>query len=222
VHELGQQLGPLVSALQALCAGADEDAILRRELLAGVDAGLRRMRRLLDDLARLYDRVTGDLELAPQPVALGAWLPALLIPWREAAQAKGLCWETTLPVDLPTVIIDPDRMGQALGNVLSNAIKYTPPGGAVAVAVGVSSHDVWVRVRDTGPGIAAEDLECIFTPFYRGLSTQRFADGMGLGLTIARDLVIAHGGRLAITSVAGQGSRVVLHLPFQPAPITLP
>ncbi len=222
VHELGQQLGPLVSALQALRAGADEDPILRRELLAGVDAGMGRMRRLLDDLARLYDRVTGDLELAPQPVALGAWLPALLIPWREAAQAKGLCWETTLPVDLPTVIIDPDRMGQALGNVLSNAIKYTPPRGAVTVAVGVSSHDVWVRVRDTGPGIAAEDLECIFTPFYRGPSAQRFADGMGLGLTIARDLVIAHGGRLAITSVAGQGSCVILHLPLQPAPITLP
>src|SRR6185295_772393 len=75
VHELGQQLGPLVSALQALRAGADEDATLRRELLAGVDAGLGRMRRLLDDLTRLHDRVNGDRELVRQAVALGDWLP---------------------------------------------------------------------------------------------------------------------------------------------------
>jgi signal transduction histidine kinase len=218
VHELGQQLGPLVSGLQALRAGADEDTTLRRELLAGVDGGLGRMRRLLDDLARLYDRVTGDLELARRPVALGDWLPALLTPWREAAQARGVRWEAMLPADPPTVIIDPDRIGQALGNVLSNAIKYTPPGGAVTVAAGVSSCDVWVRVYDTGPGIAAEDLQRIFTPFYRAGSVQRFADGMGLGLTIARDLLAAHGGRLEIESVPGQGSHFTLHLPLQPQP----
>jgi signal transduction histidine kinase len=218
VHELGQQLGPLVSAQQALRAGADEDITLRRELLTGVDAGLGRMRRLLDDLARLYDRVTGDLELARRPVALGDWLPSLLAPWREAAQARGLGWETVLPADPPTLIIDPDRIGQALGNLLSNAIKYTPPGGSVTVAAGVSSRDAWVRICDTGPGIAAEDLESIFTPFYRGRFAQRFADGMGLGLTIARDLLVAHGGRLEIESVPGQGSSFTLHLPLQPAP----
>ena len=215
VHELGQQLGPLVSALQALRAGADEDATLRRELLAGVDAGLGLMRRLLDDLARLHDRVNGDRELVRQAVALGDWLPPLLTPWREAAQARGVHWETTLPADLPTVIIDPDRIGQALGNVLSNAVKYTPPNGTVMVAAGVTSGDVWVRVCDSGPGIAAEDLERIFTPFYRGRFAQRFADGMGLGLTIARDLLIAHGGRLEIESTPGQGSRCILRLPLQ-------
>jgi two-component system sensor histidine kinase BaeS len=196
VHELGQQLGPLVSALQALRAGADEDAALRRELQAGVDAG--------------------DMELARRPVALGDWLPALLTPWREATQASGLHWDATLPVDLPNVIIDPDRIGQALGNVLSNAVKYTPPGGAVTVAAGVSNCDVWVQVCDTGPGIAAEDLDRIFTPFYRGRSAQRFADGMGLGLSIARDLLVAHGGRLEIASVPGQGCRLALHLPLRP------
>jgi two-component system sensor histidine kinase BaeS len=217
VHELGQQLGPLVSALQALCAGADEDTTLRRDLLVGVDAGLGRMRRLLDDLARLYDRVTGDLELARQPVALGDWLPALLTPWRETAQASGLRWEAMVRADLPTVMLDPDRIGQALGNVLSNAVKYSRPGGAVTVVAGVSSGDAWVRVCDSGPGIAAEDLERIFIPFYRAHPAQRFADGMGLGLTIARDLLVAHGGRLEIESAPGQGSRFTLHLPLQPA-----
>jgi len=205
----------LVSALQALRAGADEDATLRRELLAGVDAGLGRMRRLLDDLARLHDRVNGDRELVRQAVALGDWLPPLLTPWREAAQARGLHWGATLLTDLPTMIIDPDRIGQALGNVLSNAVKYTPPDGTVMVTAGVTSADVWVRVCDSGPGIAAEDLERIFTPFYRGRFAQRFADGMGLGLTIARDLLIAHGGQLEIESAPGQGSRCILRLPLQ-------
>jgi two-component system sensor histidine kinase BaeS len=218
VHELGQQLGPLVSALQALRAGADEDATLRHELLAGVDAGLGRMRRLLDDLARLYDRVTGDLEVARRPVAIGDWLLSLLTPWREAAQARGLRWEATLPVDLPTLIIDPDRVGQALGNVLSNAVKYTPPGGAVAISAGVKNQHIWILVCDSGPGIPAENLDRVFTPFYRGRSAQRFADGMGLGLTIARDLLVAHRGRLEIASAPDQGCRVTLHLPLQPAP----
>jgi len=223
VHELGQQLGPLVSALQALRAGADEDTLLRRELLDGVGTGLGRMRRLLDDLARLYDRVTGDLEIARGPVAIDAWLPTLLTPWREAAQARGLHWDATIAPNLPTLSIDGDRIGQALGNVLSNAIKYSSPGGAVTVAAGVSNCDVWVRVRDSGPGLAAEDLERIFTPFYRGRSAQRFADGMGLGLTIARDLLAAHGGWLEIESAPGHGSCFILHLPLQPAsPIPLP
>jgi two-component system sensor histidine kinase BaeS len=216
VHELGQQLGPLVSALQALRAGADEDPTLRRELLMGVDAGLARVRRLLDDLVQLYDRVTGDLELDRRPVTLGEWLPALLTPWREAAQAGGLRWQAFLPADLPTMIIDPDRIGQALGNVLSNAVKYTPPGGAVTVAAGMNPHNLWLQVCDTGPGIATEDLDRIFIPFYRSRSAQRFADGMGLGLAIARDLVVAHGGRLEIESIPGQGSRFTLHLPLPP------
>jgi len=158
------------------------------------------------------------MEVARRPVAIGDWLPSLLIPWREAAQAGGLRWEAILPVDLPTLIIDPDRIGQALGNVLSNAVKYTPSGGAVAVSAGVNDHHVWILVCDTGPGIPAENLDRIFTPFYRGLSAQRFADGMGLGLTIARDLLVAHRGRLEVASAPGQGCRVTLHLPLQPAP----
>jgi signal transduction histidine kinase len=215
VHDLGHQLGPLVSALQALRAGADEDTLLRRELLDGVGTGLGRMRRLLDDLARLHDRVTGDLEIRRDPVAIGDWLPTLLTPWREAAQARGLHWQATIPSNLPTLRIDADRIGQALGNVLSNAIKYASPSGAVTVAAGVRGGDVWIQVRDSGPGIAAEDLERIFIPFYRGRSVQRFADGMGLGLTIARDLLAAHGGWLEIESALGQGSCFILHLPLQ-------
>jgi two-component system, OmpR family, sensor histidine kinase BaeS len=215
VHELGQQLGAVRSAVQALLGGADTDARLRQELLAGIDAGMGRLQRLLDDLTRLHDRSAGTPELARQPVALSEWLSPTLIPWREAAQKQGLQWDAAIPADLPTLAIDPDRVAQALGNLLSNAIKYTAPGGSVAVSAGVAHDAVWIAVCDSGAGIAPEEHDQVFDPFYRGHTTQRFPEGMGLGLTIARDLVAAHGGQLAIESAPGQGSRFTLHLPCQ-------
>jgi signal transduction histidine kinase len=167
VHELGRPLGALRSAIHALSGGADRDEELRRELLAGMDDELQRLQRLLDDLAELHERVLGSLELNRRPTALGEWLPQALIPWQKAAQEKGLRWQTDIPPDLPTVLVDPDRLGQALGNLLSNAVKYTPAGGAASTGAGVEDDAIWVRVEDTGPGIAPEDLELIFTPFYR-------------------------------------------------------
>jgi signal transduction histidine kinase len=155
----------------------------------------------------------GSLELNRRPTALGEWLPQALIPWQKAAQEKGLRWQTDIPPDLPTVLVDPDRLGQALGNLLSNAVKYTPAGGAVSTGAGVEDDAIWVRVEDTGPGIAPEDLELIFTPFYRGRSATRFPQGMGLGLTIARDLVSAHGGRLEVENSPGLGSRFTIWIP---------
>jgi signal transduction histidine kinase len=215
VHELGQQLGAVRSAVQALLGGAEADAALRQELLAGIDAGMGRLQRLLDDLTRLHDQVVGAVELARRPVALSAWLPSTLIPWREAALEKGLRWEAAIRADLPTLAIDPDRVAQALGNLVSNAIKYTPVGGSVAVSAGIARGAVWIAVCDSGAGIAPEEHERVFAAFYRGRTTQRFPEGMGLGLTIARDLIVAHGGQLAIDSTPSQGSRFTIRLPYQ-------
>lgn len=214
VHELGRPLGAIHSAIQALAGGADEDAGLRRELLAGITEEIKILRRLLDDLAQLRDQVTGVLEMTCQHVALGEWLPPMLTSWREAAQGKGLNWEVAIAAEMPTLEIDPDRMAQALGNLLSNAIKYTPPGGSVTVGAGVEGAMTWIRVSDTGPGIAPEELANIFTPFYRGRINRRFPQGMGLGLSIARDLVVAHGGQIEVKSEPGQGSRFTIWLPM--------
>lgn len=214
VHELGRALGALRSATQALLGGADEERGLRRELLTSMEAELNVLGRLLDDLAGLHDQVSGSLELDRQPVALSDWLSRVLAPWQEAAQEKNLHWEATIPTALPTVEVDPDRLAQVLGNLLSNAIKYTPPGGTVSVGAGVEDGAVWIRVSDTGPGIAPEEQARIFTPFYRGRQAHRFPRGMGLGLSIARDLAIAHGGRLEVESTPGLGSHFTLWLPL--------
>jgi two-component system sensor histidine kinase BaeS len=214
VHELGRPLGAFRSATQALLGRSGEDAALRQELLAGMDAEVERLGRLLDDLAGLHDQVLGTLELNRQPTALSDWLTEALPPWRESAQAKGLSWKATIPPDLPTVQVDPDRLAQVVGNLLSNAIKYTPPRGTVSLDAGVEGEQVWIRIGDTGPGISPEEQERIFAPFYRSRPGRRFPQGMGLGLSIASTLVAAHGGRLELDSAPGLGSRFTVWLPL--------
>ena len=213
VHELGRPLGALQSGVEALRRGADEDPALRHELLTGMDAEIHRLRRLLDDLSRHYDRALGPLELKRGSIELKGWLTLVLIPWHKAAEHKGLRWVVTLPIDPLPIEIDPDRLAQAVGNLISNAIKYTPTGGAVSIAVTSDPVMAFIHVTDTGPGISPDDQAHLFEPFYRGQTARRFPQGMGLGLTIARDLVAAHGGRLDVTSTLGDGSHFTIGLP---------
>ncbi|MFN2286615.1 MAG: sensor histidine kinase [Anaerolineae bacterium] len=213
VHELGRPIGALLSATQALASGADQNPELRTQLLDGMEGQMQLMRRLLDDLTRLYDQTLGPLELEHKPVALSPWLTQELAPWREAAQHKELHWQTYIPDDLPKLTLDADRIGQALGNIISNAIKYTPPDGEVTVSAGTEETEVWIRVQDTGVGIPPEEQSRIFEPFYRGTTGRRFPQGMGLGLSIARDLLAAHGGHIDVESTPGAGSTFTLWLP---------
>jgi two-component system sensor histidine kinase BaeS len=216
VHELGRPLAAMQAGIRALRGGATADPELSQALLDGMDQEVGRLSHLLDDLAQLHGQVLGTLELDREPIPLAEWLPRVLATWRAAAHSKGLAWEVRAPADLPILEADPDRLARALGNLLSNAVKYTPPGGTVTVEADVEDGEVWIRVSDTGPGIDPEDRSRILTPFYRGHSTTRFPQGMGLGLTIANDLVIAHGGRLEVESTLGQGSRFIIRVPLAP------
>lgn len=213
VHELGRPLGALLSATQALAGGADRNPDLRTELLEGMEGQVQLMQRLLDDLTRLYDQTLGPLELERKPVALTPWLAQELAAWREAAQHKGLHWQTHIPDNLPELILDADRIGQALGNVISNAVKYTPPDGEIAISAGTEEGKVWIRVHDSGVGIPKEEQTRIFEPFYRGTTGRRFPQGMGLGLSIARDQLVAHGGHIEVEGTPGVGSTFTLWLP---------
>jgi two-component system sensor histidine kinase BaeS len=134
-------------------------------------------------------------------------------PWQELAGEKGQRWEATVPADLPPIMADPMRLSQAIGNLASNAVKYTPADGAICVTTGESDEEVWIKVCDTGPGIASEELDAIFTPFFRGAQEKRIKQGMGLGLTIARDVVVAHGGHIDVQSEPGAGSHFCIYLP---------
>lgn len=217
VHELGRPLAALQAAIHALQQGADGNTALRQELLQGMDSQVERLKPLVENLAGLHGELSGATVLQRAQIDLNEWLPQVAITWRQAAEQKGLNWREEHDPNLPMVNMDADRMAQVVGNLLSNAIKYTPEGGAISLTAGHRTKEVWIAVQDTGSGIAPEDLKKIFDPLYRGSNStlnveNRFPQGMGLGLAIARDIVQAHGGRIEVQSEVGKGSKFTVFL----------
>jgi two-component system sensor histidine kinase BaeS len=217
IHEIGRPLGALRMGIEALSHGANRNPQFYDELLDGMDQETARLQRLLEDLSHLHEQALGVLELDRQPLDLVTWLPGILIPWEQAAIHKRLHWEVKLPGSLPVVQADPLRLNQVIGNLVSNAIKFTPGGGELTIEAGEDGLNVWVRVSDTGPGISLDEQEKMFEPFVRGGQGRRFPQGLGLGLSIARELVDAHGGRLELESETGFGSKFTVWLPLHSA-----
>src|SRR5207237_10300466 len=113
--------------------------------------------------------------------------------------------------DLPLVDVDPLRIREVLTNLISNAMHHTPEGGRVTVTASIQAHAIVVSVADTGSGMPAEERSTIFDRFYKG----RGSRGSGLGLTIARNLVVAHGGEIHAESVEGNGTTMMFTLPIE-------
>ena len=215
VNDFGRPLGALRSAIHALGKGATDDPELMKDLTRGMDQETLRLQYLLDEMASLYDKALGEMELKREIVDTQEWLKNTLTPWKAAANERKLLWYEEFPKDLPPLFIDTIKMGQVVGNLLSNAVKYTPPEGSVSVSAGNDPDTFWFSVSDTGPGVQEDEKEKIFQPFFRGDTGRRIKQGMGLGLTIARELVTAHGGELLLQSEAGKGSTFTLRLPLK-------
>ena len=213
VHELGRPLGAFHSAIQALQKGASNDPQLSKELLAGMDGETTRLRRLLDDLAELYEQVLGTLELYRTTIEVNTWLSEVLAPWEAAALHKQVGWERVLDERIGEIYADPDRLAQALSNLVSNAVKFTPKGGHIQISTVVEGNWLGFQVEDNGPGIPPDELKVIFQPFFRGSQGRRIVQGMGLGLSIAQDIAVAHGGKIEVESEMGVGSQFTLWLP---------
>jgi signal transduction histidine kinase len=218
VHELGRPLGAMRAAVHVLGQRAGDDAATRHELLMGIEQAITGMQPLLDDLALLHGQVQGTLQVRRKPIDLHAWLPSQLATWQAAALEKGLAWHSVLDSQLPVLYADPEQLGRAVGNLLSNAVKYTPAGGAVDVTARTCGEAVCIEVADTGLGIPSEEQSLIFEPFFRSERQRRFPQGLGLGLTIAREIITAHQGHLDLSSVPGEGSRFSITLPRPSSP----
>lgn len=213
VHELGRPLGAVRAAIYVLRGPDGADEATRAELLAGIDDEVVRMQPLLEDLAQLHAQATGRSLPQREPLAVSDWLRGLAAIWRARAQERGIAFAAAVPDGLPALSADPAMLARAVGNLLSNALRYTPPGGAVSLEAGVGGGELWVAVADDGPGIEPGEQRRIFEPFERG--GRRFPEGLGLGLSIARDLVAAHGGRIELASAPGAGSRFTIWLPLE-------
>jgi two-component system, OmpR family, sensor histidine kinase BaeS len=201
-HELRTPLAILQGRIEGLLDGVyprDENHLA--ELLEET----RHLSRLVEDLGTLAHAEAGALELRKEIVDLGDLI-------RDVAAALPRPVDVVVPAELPAVEADPVRIRQVLLNLLANALRHTPVEGAVSVDVQVLQRQILIRVRDSGSGIAPEDLPHIFERFQKGSGSH----GSGLGLAIARKLVLAHGGEIGIESAPGQGTEVTVSLPRQP------
>ncbi len=149
-----------------------------------------------------------------------SFLELALARWQPKAEAKGISLDLSSPVVLPTLSIDPRRINQVIDNLLNNAIHYTPTEGNITLSAAQRSIEhaqgQWlvITVHDTGPGIASADLPHLFERFYRAdLARQRHQGGRGLGLSIVKQLVELHQGRVWVKSQPGLGSQFFVALP---------
>ena len=211
-HELRTPLSNIKGYLEAVSDGVikpDTDTIHK------LDEEATLLARLVEDLQELSIAEAGTLKLVCQAENIAGLINQTVTIVQAKALAKGLSISAVLPDALPLVNIDAHRISQVLRNLLENAIAYTAAAGAITVALKrQDNRTIEVSVTDTGTGIPAEELPFIFERFYRvDKSRTRATGGSGLGLTIARRLVEAHGGKIAVQSEPGRGSRFSFTLP---------
>jgi signal transduction histidine kinase len=203
-HDLRNPLQIVVLQGQRLQRAADER--LRRPV-ASILAAARRMERMLRDLSDSARSESGTLELTPRPLDLAPFVAEFLA--ISDGVLDGARVENAVPIAMPPVLADPDRLDRILANLVGNALKYSR--GAVRVTAEEADGEVRIAVADRGPGVAADDLPRIFERYYRGQRHE--GEGLGLGLYIVRKLVEAHGGRIWAESRPEVGSTFTFTLP---------
>ncbi len=216
-HELRNPIAAIRDWVQLLDADHDSDSAsdsaLAREVIAR-QAGV--MARLVDDLLDAARTSLGSLTIRKVPVELGALADQAAADLLPLIGARGQQLEVTLPVRPLWIDADPTRLGQVLANLLTNASKFTDPGGRIDLIVSSDAADglAVLRVRDTGIGLASEELAEVFEPFVR-LLPARDRGGLGIGLTLVRSLIELHGGTVTARSPGpGRGSEFAIRLPI--------
>jgi len=210
-HELRTPLSNIGGYIEAIRDGVKKpDADTINAL--GQEAAL--LSRLVDDLQELSLAEAGELKLNCQSEDIASLINQTVASVQAQAAKKGVSVSTDLPDKISPVNIDYNRISQVLRNLLENAVAHTSKGGAITVAARQQDNYLEVVVADTGEGIPAEDLPNIFERFYRvDKSRTRATGGSGLGLTIAKRLVEAHGGTIEVQTEVGKGSRFVFTIP---------
>ena len=211
-HELRNPLGVIQGQLEGMLDGvfpttSEQVASLYDETLL--------LARLVGDLRDLALADAGQLQIARQPTDLCALIEKTASAFMLQANEKNISLTTKIADNLPQVNIDAQRIEQVLRNLVGNALRHTPDNGVVGIQCSVENGAAVARVRDTGAGIAREDLPHVFERFWRGDKARvRAGGGAGLGLAIAKQLIAAHGGTMGVESDAGRGAIFWFTLPM--------
>jgi two-component system sensor histidine kinase VicK len=205
-HELRTPLTAIRGHVSALAEGLVEDPELRSRSLEIVEAEVKRLERLVGDILDLARLDAHRFTVLREEVGMSQLVEQAYETFSEQARLRSIDYRVVLNAK-PVIVSDGDRVLQIVDNLLSNAFRVTPNGGRIQLELGQANGTVEVSVEDTGPGIPAEQQERLFRPFVSDTG------GTGLGLTIAKELSSALGGRIAVDSEVGRGSRFELILP---------
>lgn len=205
-HELRTPLTAIKGSMEGLM-----DSVLpaTEETYQQIHQEAGRLARLVDDLQELSRVEAGAYPLEKKPVEISSLVQIVIKRLTNQAAGKGIDLKTDIPEKLPPVMADQDRITQVLTNLVNNAIQYTPAGGWVSISASPTADKVQISVADSGIGIPKEHLQHLFTRFYRvdKSRSRQSGGGSGIGLTISRHLVEAHGGKIWVESDGdGQGS----------------
>jgi two-component system sensor histidine kinase BaeS len=217
-HELRTPVAGIVSRIEAAQDGVMEDEAANLEAM---HAEALRLAHLIDDVGKLAEAERPDLLISRAPLDLADRCALRAAAYEGFFAAKGIAFETHL--DPAPMLGDARRIEQVVDNLLSNALRYTDPGGRVALHVRRDVGGCLIEVRDTGIGIAAEDLPHVFDRFWRSdRSRSRATGGSGIGLAVVRELVRAHQGRVELQSELGRGTTARVVLPSGVPPVRPP
>jgi two-component system sensor histidine kinase BaeS len=212
-HDLQTPLTSIQAILEALADGVVAEPSAVQRYLESAQREVRSLSALIDDLFQVAKLDSGGLTLDRAPNSLSDLISDTLESFSQLARKQNIHLAGEVESKIDPVNMDVRLIGRVLNNLVSNALRYTPPGGTVSITAQRVGPQIEVRIRDTGEGIPAEDLPYIFESFYRGeKSRNRTTGGAGLGLAIVRGIIQAHGGKIWVESELGVGTEFIFQI----------
>ena len=209
-HDLRTPLSVIMGYTEALSDGKLTGS---PEVYTTLHQVAQHLSHMVDDLRTLSLADAGELAINLQKISPAALLERTAAAYRPQAQEKDVSLQVKAETDLLMIEVDPERMAQVLGNLVSNALRYTQPGGWIELSASIDHGDVVLAIQDNGSGIAPEDIPYVFTRFFRGDKSRQQNGEAGLGLTISKSLVEAQGGTITVESELGQGTTFTIQFP---------
>lgn len=212
-HDLKTPLSPVKGYAELLADGTDIDTKTAQEYGTIILKNVDYAEKLMNDLKLTYQLESGAFPFRPQPVRLVRYLKELVIDIANDPAFSDR--DIEFACDLPefTVSIDPDLFHRAISNLVINALVHNPPTTKVIVSVLKEKQNIYISVRDNGIGISETEQAELFTRYYRGTNTKEKTEGSGLGLAIAKQIIVLHGGEIAVKSKIGEGTEFSIRLP---------